>query len=816
MSPAPRLIRQAGSLLDPMDRGRYEPFPAHFVDPVKAKEEIRDLLKNIRPDEELTAEQRNHVPEGLKMNLMPHQALGVGWMAMMEEGTNQGGILADDMGLGKTLQAIGLMLKRPAPRNDRRPNLIVAPVGLLQQWKREIDKFVLPSHAMSVLILHGQTRATSYNAIRNYDVVLTTYGTLVSELNRTLRFENRLKRDPEARLDAKDECAILGDRSRFHRVILDEAQNIKNRATKAAVAACRVDSTYRWCLTGTPMQNAVDEAYSLIMFCRIRPYSDWNKFSVAFDRPLKRKYEAGRDRAMDRLRALFRAILLRRTKKSMIDGKPILQLPEKTTVVDRAVFSEDELNIYKGLETKAQIQFNKYVQDGTIGRNYSTALVLLLRLRQAVCHPHLVTKSNDFLLGNLGNLKPTDMIANAKELSEEVIERLKGMEGFECAVCMDAHENPVISQCGHGLCEECLAKLCDQNLSSEGGYKTSCPQCRSKIEASKITNLLSFLRVYCPDREDVEPLDEEDADEESDSESSEDEDYFDDGADLEDFIVADNDEYDSGASGQNNFQKLRKSTNSKSSSPAFSRTPRKASVNGKGMVKADLKPSLAELRKERPRNKSAKRKYLKKLSKDFQSSAKIDKAMKLLERIRDRGENEKTIIFSNFTSFLDLLEVPLSHHPDFGVYARYDGSMTPSERNNAVLSFTDNMHCKVILVSLRAGNSGLNLTAANHVIMMDPFWNPFVEYQAADRAYRIGQLREVTIHRILIGETEGITDDLDEDQADYTVEDRILKLQAKKEALVNAALDETAGQRLGRLGVRELGYLFGVNGLNDR
>ena len=811
------LLAQAGSLLNPLDLDRYDSF-AQFSDPAKTQEEIQNLLKNIRPDEELTAEQQSHVPKGLKLSLMPHQASGVGWMTKMEEGTCKGGILADDMGLGKTMQSIALFLARPAPQNDRRPNLIIAPVALLQQWKREITKFVLPSHRMSVLIMHGQTRATNYNAIRNYDVVLTTYGTLASELKRNLIFEDRQKRDPEARPNAREECAILGDKSKFHRVILDEAQNIKNRNTKAAHAACRINSTYRWCLTGTPMQNSVEELYSLIKFCRIRPYSDWNQFSKDFSRPLKRKYEAGRDKAMDQLQALLKAILLRRTKKSMIDGKPILQLPEKTTVEDRAVFSEDELSFYKALETKAQIQFNKYVQDGSVGRNYSNALVLLLRLRQAACHPHLVSKSGDFQLGNLGDLKPTDMIANAKELSEEVVDRLKGMEGFECAVCMDAHENPVIFQCGHGLCEDCLAKLCDQALSSEEGSKASCPHCRSKIDASKTTNLMSFLRVYCPDRDGVEPLDEDDADEETASESSEDDTESDDGGDLDNFIVADDDdiEYDSDASEDRKFQKILKSVKSKTSSCASSRKPSKAKGKGKGKGKATLKPSLAQLRKEGLRNKSAKRKYLKKLAKDFQTSAKIDKAMKLLEQIRERGEGEKTIIFSNFTSFLDLLEVPLSRHPDFGVYARYDGSMTPGERNDAVLSFTDNKHCKVILVSLRAGNSGLNLTAANHVIMMDPFWNPFVEYQAADRAYRIGQLREVTIHRVLIGETEETNGIPDEDQPDYTVEDRILKLQAKKEALVNAALDETAGQRLGRLGVRELGYLFGVNGLNDR
>jgi SNF2 family DNA or RNA helicase len=737
-----------------------------------------------------------------------------------------GGILADDMGLGKTVQAIALMLAHPAPATDRRPNLIVAPVALLQQWKREIDKFVLPTHKMSVLILHGQSSGLKYDAIRHYDVILTTYGKMASELSRNLMFAERRKNDPSARPTDKEQCLILGDRSKFHRVILDEAQNIKNRNTKAAQAACRINSTFRWCLSGTPMQNNVEEMYSLIKFCRIRPYNDWNRFAKDISRPLKNKYERGKEEAMARLQALLKAVLLRRTKTSKIDGKPILQLPDKVTVEDRAVFSKDELDFYKALESKAQIQFNKYIRNGNIGRNYSNALVLLLRLRQACCHPRLVSNSKDFLMETqIGNLEPTDMISNAKELGKEVVERLKSMEGFECPVCMDAHENPVIFQCGHCLCDGCLASLCDQALNNEEGSRAKCPHCRALIDANKTTNLISFLRVHCPDRAGVEALDEDtNADEMSDSESSDDEeDGSDSGGDLDDFIVRDDEEieYETDSSGDERIvKKLRTSQikeSSRSSSRGSSSKASKAKQKGKGKAKSTAKPSLAELRKAGLRSKSAKRKYLKKLAKDWQPSTKIERVMTLLEEIRDRGQDEKAIIFSNFTSFLDLLEVPLSRHRNLGAYARYDGSMTPAERNDAVVTFSQSKHCKVILVSLRAGNSGLNLTAANHIIMMDPFWNPFVEYQAADRAYRIGQLREVIVHRLLIGEEAGNGETRapagDKESIPFTVEDRILKLQAKKEQLVNTALDEQAGARISRLGVRELGYLFGVNSL---
>lgn len=94
-----------------------------------------------------------------------------------------------------------------------------------------------------------------------------------------------------------------------------------------------------------------------------------------------------------------------------------------------------------------------------------------------------------------------------------------------------------------------------------------------------------------------------------------------------------------------------------------------------------------------------------------------------------------------------------------------------------------------------AGNAGLNLVAASRVIILDPFWNPYIEMQAIDRAYRIGQLKPVEVHRILV---KG------------TVEDRILELQERKRALVDAALDEGASKELARLGPQQLAFLFGV------
>ncbi len=109
------------------------------------------------------------------------------------------------------------------------------------------------------------------------------------------------------------------------------------------------------------------------------------RFSRDFTRPLKGNSEGLKTKAMRQLQALLKAILLRRTKKSQIDGRPILNLPERTTNACHASFSDDEAAFYSALESRTQLQFNKFLKAGTVGRNYSNILILLLRLRQAWC-----------------------------------------------------------------------------------------------------------------------------------------------------------------------------------------------------------------------------------------------------------------------------------------------------------------------------------------------------------------------------------------------------------------------------------------------
>jgi len=157
-------------------------------------------------------------------------------------------------------------------------NLIIGPVALIRQWRAEIKTKLKGSHALSVFLLHGKKR--SFKDLCDYDIVLTTYGTIAQEWKRHERYiADHPGQDPDNSPELARACPILHSKSKWYRVILDEAQCIKNKDTQSAKAAHQIVATYRWCLTGTPMMNSVSDLYPLFQFLRIKPYMDHKKFN---------------------------------------------------------------------------------------------------------------------------------------------------------------------------------------------------------------------------------------------------------------------------------------------------------------------------------------------------------------------------------------------------------------------------------------------------------------------------------------------------------------------------------------------------------
>lgn len=161
--------------------------------------------------------------------------------------------------------------------------------------------------------------------------------------------------------------------------------------------------------------------------------------------------------------------------------------------------------------------------------------------------------------------------------------------------------------------------------------------------------------------------------------------------------------------------------------------------------------------------------------------------LKILSDIEARKEGEKTIVFSQFTGFLDILEPFLKAH---GVrFVRYDGSMKNDKRQESLETIKTSATVRVILISFKAGSTGLNLTCCNNVVLMDLWWNPALEDQAFDRAHRLGQQRDVNIFKLIVEET---------------VEDRILTLQNAKRELAKAALSGDAAGNFTKLTMADM------------
>ena len=212
----------------------------------------------------------------------------------------------------------------------------------------------------------------------------------------------------------------------------------------------------------------------------------------------------------------------------------------------------------------------------------------------------------------------------------------------------------------------------------------------------------------------------------------------------------------------------------------------------KPLKKVRTRKTLSVLQREANRSAKNKKKYMDRLEKTYVPSAKIDKCMETLSDIMNNKGDDKVLVFSQFTTMLDLLEVPLARNG--WEYGRYDGSMLGSSRTAALEEFRNKPNRRILLLSLKAGNVGINLTVANHVILFDPFWNPYVEEQAIDRAHRIGQRKKVCVHRIIVRDT---------------VEDRILQIQEKKRDEVDTALNE-GGKLINSLNTNDFAYLFGL------
>lgn len=660
----------------------------------------------------------------------------------VQEQTCLGGVLADEMGLGKTIEMLALVHSHKSPEHQeildedsnvqldavsslaRQPmasstvrkapatTLVVAPMSLLAQWASEAEK-ASKAGSLKVLVYYGsdkgvnlQTICCGSNVSSAPNVIITSYGVVLSEFNSVA-------------------TSLGGNRAasgglfgvEYWRVILDEAHMIKNRQSKTAKACYEIAATHRWVLTGTPIVNRLEDLFSLVRFLRVEP---WNNFSF-WKTFITTPYEKGDFmRALDVVQTVLEPIVLRRTKDMKTpSGEALVPLPPRTITVEKVILSQPEREVYAHIFTRAKRAFNANVEAGTLMKSYTTIFAQILRLRQSCCHP-ILTRSKAILADEEDAAAALDVangLADDMDLAE-LIERFEADEGEQDASRYGAHVLKQIQDESEMECPICSEEPMEEQAVT-GCWHSACKKCLldyiehqvSKNEVPRCFNCREPINA----RDVFEVIKHDDDDPDEDESATE--------ADALNAAMA-------VKSGEDSDDKLYDSTQTK----------------------------VKELSGKKPRITLRRVNQL--------SSAKITTLLTQLKRHKKAEPRSKSVVFSQFTSFLDILGPALESNNIS--YLRFDGSMSQKDRAKVLAEFAERPKFTILLLSLRAGGVGLNLTCAKRVFMMDPWWSFAVEAQAIDRVHRMGQTEPVDVVRFVV---EG------------SIEEKMLRVQDRKKFL---------------------------------
>ncbi|KAI8971401.1 P-loop containing nucleoside triphosphate hydrolase protein [Pilobolus umbonatus] len=573
------------------------------------------------------------------------------------------------------------------------------------QWRDEITKASKPG-TINVDIYYGNERIDDIQRKlcrwdgSAPDILITTYGVIMSE------WVNMEQKDDKKQLFKID----------FWRVVLDEAHQIKNRLSKTSQACRDIKARRRWAVTGTPIQNKLEDLYSLVRFLRHEPWANLTFWRTFITLPFEKKDPS----AISAVQNVLEPIVLRRTK-SMRDklGQLMVPLPAKIINIEYLLFTPEEQDIYDAIYNDSNTKFSYFCQAGTLGHNYASIFQLLIRLRQICCHPYLVLKGhkddrvesesghgikledlikkrlggsddmadNDTLNSNNRNFELNvlqDMLALQQRSSPDhhidtdIKEDISSFPS-ECPICFEGVETIIAMPCMHMACRPCIMDYFQKK--EEEGLPGECPICRhGPIEGSQLLEIVLQQK-------------------------------------KEDVLDTDN-------------------------------------------LKFDVRKAIG----------------------GFKPSSKMQALLRHLRK--NIAGDHKTVVFSQFTTYLDLIGEALDReHMSF---TRLDGSQSQSQREKVLSAFSksDGSGANVLLISLRAGGVGLNLTCADRIILMDPWWNFAVESQAIDRVHRLGQSNDVVVTRFIMRDT---------------VEERMLEIQNRKHQLANdlyLSRSEVKSQRL--------------------
>lgn len=297
-------------------------------------------------------------PAHLQKILRPYQAFGFQWLNYLTE-VNWGGILADDMGLGKTIQALSY-LQHFNDEHGPLIALVVCPTTLMFNWENEIKKF---TPTLTSYIHHGGDRTRDKETLRKSNVIITTYGTLRSDIKMLAEIN-------------------------FDYVVLDESQAIKNPASKVTKAACVLKAKHRLCMSGTPLQNNTFDIFAQMNFLNPGMLGSMEFFRQEFAIPIDKFGEADRK---DHLRKLLFPFILRRTKEQVAKD-----LPEKVETILFCEMEEEQRSIYDAYRNDFRDKILGTIESQGISKSQLTILQGLMKLRQICDSPAILNEEEKF------------------------------------------------------------------------------------------------------------------------------------------------------------------------------------------------------------------------------------------------------------------------------------------------------------------------------------------------------------------------------------------------------------------------------------
>ncbi|KAJ7594405.1 SNF2 family N-terminal domain-containing protein [Mycena floridula] len=663
----------------------------------------------------------------------------------------RGGLFADAMGLGKTLTMLALILatKKETPQGFSNSTLIVVPLSVLSNWEQQVADHI--PGTLSLYVYYGDKRNISGEDLMTYDIVLTTYQAVVGE-------HADAPKQPVKKMKKIDRSLFQVS---WKRIILDEGHTIRNPKTKTAKSVTALNAWSRFVLTGTPIINSPRDLGSILTFLQVcRPLDSEEFFSRLLLRPLKNGIPSG----AELLRAIMSQSCIRRTKE-MQDGagRPLVPLPPVDMTVVKVTLSTEARTLYDEVEELSNRRLEGFLNANVIVQ--SNVLSMLTRMRQLALHPALVPRSylEDLRAGTEENNQPSMIVTAADKIKLQDKLLLAVEECEECPVCFDILKEPRITGCAHIFCLPCITEVISRD--------SKCPMDR---------RLLSLNDLY-------EPPPPTDLTQRPIRQEEENPDFSGSSAKIDQLIhllrLTPGEEKSLVFSQFTSFLDKIGDTLEEQGIP-YLRFDGQMSAKRRQETIAQFSVPVND-RETTPVIETSSRLRVKK-------SAKVD-AMDSF--INDEDEDSDFVMDGDVdpSSDIDFEESPVAKSKKGKAPAK-----PKSKARNYSPPADGDLNPKVMLISLKAGALGLNLTVANNVYLMDPWWQEGIESQAIDRVNRIGQKRPVHVYQLI---------------AEDTVESKVLDIQDRKKTLIAEAFSgikrtETPRQkREARL--QELIELFG-------